>query len=129
MHEMSIARNILATVHQFIPDHSLSRVDSVFVEIGEIVAVIPQSLTFSWQAIVEDTSLQHSKLIIKITPAILWCHECQKEFQPEMISFLCPECGGSDVDEVSGREMIIKNITLSERETPEKETQLNTSRQ
>ena len=52
MHEMSIAQSIIDIVNDTLAENEKSRLKEVAVDIGEMVAVVPESLQFCYEAIV-----------------------------------------------------------------------------
>jgi len=61
MHEMSIAQNILEIVESALSENPGSRLKKVVVKAGELVAVVPESLQFCYQAITAGTPLEGSE--------------------------------------------------------------------
>lgn len=110
---MSIAQNIIEILEGVLQQHPEYRIEKVYVDIGEGVAVVPESLQFCYNAIIEETPLIDSQLIINIIPIQAFCRACQKEIRLESFQFLCPECGGSDLQEISGRELSIKHLEVA----------------
>ncbi len=114
MHEMSIAENLLNILTEILREHPEYRIQKVFVEVGELVAVVPESLRFCYQALTEDTPLQDSELVIKVIPIRIRCQECRQEHTVENFLFRCPSCGSSSLKELSGREFAIKSLEVEE---------------
>ena len=81
MHELSLAQNIIEIVQDTLKDQNGGAVTEVGVDIGELVAVIPDSLEFCYNALVEDTSLKGSRLKINLIPLKGICQSCKNEFQ------------------------------------------------
>ncbi len=112
MHEMSIAQNIVEIVNEILQEHPEYQIQKVYVDIGELMAVVPESLHFCYQAITENTPLEKSELVINTIPIRAVCQNCQEEFELDSFLFICPECGSSDLKELSGRELKIKNLEV-----------------
>jgi hydrogenase nickel incorporation protein HypA/HybF len=86
MHEMSIAQNILE--------------------------IVPDSLSFCYGVLVEETPYKDSKLIINILPLTACCKECQRSFKVVEYSFICPHCHSTDVSVEKGQELRISHLEV-----------------
>jgi hydrogenase nickel incorporation protein HypA/HybF len=127
MHEMSIAQSILEVVQQYARanDHTggvnASRVKSVRLRIGEMAGVVPESLRFCFEAASDGTEAQGAELLIDEVPIRCRCDSCDLEFLAERFLFLCPTCGSSDVEVLSGNELDVVELDLLEESDPARE--------
>lgn len=112
MHEMSIAQSIVEIVEETLQNEENPKVSRVFVNIGELVAVVPESLDFCYTVITEGTPLANSKLIIEEIPVMVLCKGCGKEFRVEGFVFRCPYCQGSELKTLTGRELTVSEIEV-----------------
>lgn len=85
---------------------------SIKLKIGELVAIVPDSLEFCFSTIVADTPLRDSTLEIERVPFTLECKECNSSFVSELGVVLCPHCGGENTEVVAGTEMRVVEIEL-----------------
>ena len=67
MHELSVAAGIFDIVRQHVSVSQGSLVRVVRVRIGELAAVLPESLEFCFDAIVVGTPYEHASLTIERT--------------------------------------------------------------
>lgn len=114
MHEMSIAQSIVEIVEEAITNEPGARVDKVVVRIGRMVAVVPDSLLFCYDAITEGTALAGSALEIDEIPAEVRCRVCGKTTRVEDFVFRCRHCGGSELTTISGNEMSVSHIEVTQ---------------
>lgn len=112
MHEMSIARNIVEIVEDVVRANGDPRVDRVHVAIGRMVGVVPDSLTFCFEAITSDTRLSGASLIIEPIPIRARCTDCGLTFEVESFAFRCDSCGGTSLDVESGDELLVRSIEV-----------------
>jgi hydrogenase nickel incorporation protein HypA/HybF len=112
MHELSLAQNIIEIVQDIIKDRNGAEVTEVGVDIGELVAVIPESLEFCYDTLVEETPLKGSRLKINIIPLIGICKSCQKEFHIEHMAFTCPHCKSPSITVNQGQELKISYLEV-----------------
>ena len=114
MHELSIAQNIVEIVQQYVPGEAIPDVRSVRVRVGGLSGIVPESLEFSFSAIVAGTPLGSARLDIERVPAISRCEGCKTEFEAADFVFVCPACGGLNTRLISGSDLQVVDIELEE---------------
>lgn len=114
MHELSIAQSILEIVEQYVPREARADVRSVRVRVGSLSGIVPESLKFSFSAIVAETPLGSARLDIENVPPICRCEGCGAEFQAADLVFACPGCGGINTRLISGSELRVVDIELED---------------
>ncbi|HCV43819.1 MAG TPA: hydrogenase maturation nickel metallochaperone HypA [Bacteroidetes bacterium] len=112
MHELSIAQSIVDIVQANLPASGANLVKSVKIKIGQLSGVVPDSLDFCFGAITHGTSLQGATLDMEKVPFILKCRTCTTSFESEAGIVLCPKCGGTDTEVLSGTELQVVEIEL-----------------
>ncbi len=111
MHEMSLAQNIIDIVDEYMQEEE-GKLLEVAVEVGELVAVVPDSLTFCYEALVENTRYQGSKMSIKVLPLSATCTHCSHSFNIEDFNFICPHCRKTEVKIDKGQELRISHLEV-----------------
>lgn len=114
MHELSIAQNIVEIVEKYVPGDAMAEVRLIRVRVGSLSGIVPDSLEFSFSAIVTGTPLGSAKLDIVHVPAICRCEVCSTEFEAEDFVFACPACGNVNTRLVSGSDLQVVDIELEE---------------
>ncbi len=112
MHEMSIAQSIVSIVDDTLAKEQYEHLREVVVDIGELVAVVPESLEFCYMVITEKTKFQDSKLTINILPLVGRCRNCHSESKVEGFDFVCSECSGRDLEIIQGEELNISHLEV-----------------
>lgn len=114
MHETSIAHSILEIADEQCKGQNFTTVDSITVRLGTATGVMPESLTFAFDALKEPTVARNAKLNIEIVPVGGRCKSCNKEFDvPDaQYIFACPLCGSTDFEISRGREMDIEEMEM-----------------
>jgi hydrogenase nickel incorporation protein HypA/HybF len=114
MHELSIAHNILDIIDETFSKNKSADINTNFkklhevkIQIGELVAVVPESLQFYYEILIENTPYADSKLIIEILPVNLKCKNCKFRFISKEFFFVCPQCQSQDIEVVQGNELKI----------------------
>lgn len=114
MHELSIAQSILDIVLEEMRKHGVTGVRVVRLKIGDLTAVVPESLTFCWSIATEGTPAEGSVLDIQSVPIRARCGKCGHEFEIEDHQYLCPQCESGQIQLLSGRELYIQEIEVQD---------------
>ena len=113
MHELSIAEEIISIVRLYTSAETNSNVKAVRIKIGRLSNILPESLLFCFNASIEGTELEGTKLEMKFIPLTILCSGCGKTSKQEDYIFACPLCGSSDIKVLSGDELQIEEIELN----------------
>ena len=114
MHELSIAQNIIEIVNDNLNDHQKNIVKSVRVKVGKLTNILPDSLVFSFEALVKDTDLDGAVLEIEHLPIKIKCAECGAVTTSDDFLFSCEKCGGNQIKILSGNEFLVSEIELND---------------
>ena len=109
MHEMSLAQSILDIIFEEAKAHNLSRISGVNLVVGEISAVVPESLRFCFSILTEETIAAGAEMKLETVPTRAQCTECMSQFEVEDNRFVCPECQGPGMI-LKGQELYIASI-------------------
>ena len=117
MHEMGIAMQIIeiatASIPQSIP---ISRVERVHLTIGKLAAVVPESLRFCFEIAAKETPLDGAELVIAEIPVKARCKICRREWIITEPVFKCVACDSGQIEILSGRELNIESIEITEED-------------
>jgi len=116
MHELSIAQGIVDIIRQYVPADQTADVRQVKVRVGHMAGIVPDSLDFCFGAIVDGTPLGDARLDIEETPVRSQCAGCSEVFVVEGSVFRCPSCGSPEIRIISGTELQVIEIQLSDRQ-------------
>ena len=115
MHEMYLTECIIDSVKKSLPKKiSPDAVTEVQVQVGELDAVIPETLIFLFDAIKGSHGLPKAKLTVDQVPVRCRCQSCGNEFRVDSPLFICPSCQSGSVELLSGRGMILTRIIADE---------------
>ena len=112
MHELSIAQGLLEIIEQEARPYPGARVTRVLVRIGKLSAVVPDALRFAFEAITQGGIAEGAVLEIEEVPLTIRCHQCDEVFTIDDPFMLCPQCEGTDVEMLSGRELEIRSMEI-----------------
>ena len=114
MHEFSIASAVVDTAVR----HAAGRrVTVVSVRAGRLRQVVPDSLAFAFGLVTRETVCEGARLAYEEVPARLRCDACDAEWEIEMPVFRCPTCGGGEVEVLTGEELEVESIEVTEEES------------
>jgi hydrogenase nickel incorporation protein HypA/HybF len=120
MHETALMQNLIETTLEVLKNRNIIRVDRVTVSVGKFANVLPDALSFAFEAMTGDGILKGAKLEIVNTPAVARCGDCGYEYQTDSFPFVCPVCKSRMFILKSGEEVYIQNIYCEEKETDDK---------
>jgi hydrogenase nickel incorporation protein HypA/HybF len=110
MHELSIARSIVGIVDEAAKGR---RVRRVVLEIGQLSGVVPEAISFCFEAVAEGTAAQGAVLDIRQIEGRARCMECSTEFATPSLLAACA-CGCRRLSRLSGEELNVKSIVTEE---------------
>ncbi|HDM10786.1 MAG TPA: hydrogenase maturation nickel metallochaperone HypA [Desulfobacteraceae bacterium] len=112
MHEMSIAQSLLEIIKEEMAKNDAKVLRSVRLHIGQLTAIVPDSLSFCFEIMTNGTELEGAKLIMEVIPLMGYCNGCGKEFEIENYAFACPYCQSTDIKTISGDELSIVEMEI-----------------
>ncbi|WP_287373056.1 hydrogenase maturation nickel metallochaperone HypA [Prosthecochloris sp.] len=112
MHEMSIALSIIDAVVAKAEQEQSRKVSEIELEVGRVSGIQPESLKFCFSAAAKNTIVDGADLAIREIEPVGKCQECGKSFPVSDVYAKCEVCGSLNVRIISGRELLIKSITL-----------------
>ncbi len=112
MHELGITQSIVDIAERTAREQQASKVLSVTVEIGELSGVIPDAVAFCYEACVQQTLLEGSRLVIRRIPGEGRCKECGAEVKIDNLTFDCSACGSYALQRTRGEELNIKEVEI-----------------
>ena len=121
MHELSIAMSIIEGASQEALNRGAAEVHAVHLKLGALSGVVKDALLFSYGLACEGTLLEGSQLIIEEVPVVVYCPNCEAEKTLDSIQrFCCPACGSLTPDIVSGKQLDLVAIEITESTEVEK---------
>ena len=109
MHEISLMTSIIDITAQEMQKHGAKKLISITVRYGVLSNVVPDSLTFAFEALTQNTSYDGAKLILVEEALKLQCPSCLEIFSPQGKDYLyipCPSCQVQEAFKLLGGEGI-----------------------
>ena len=112
MHEFALGQDIVTTITQQVTD-DLDKITAINIEVGAYSGVVADSLAFGINIIFTEKNLPNVKVNIVKVPTIAQC-VCTREYEMNEIFETCPQCGSFERKIISGMDIVIKSVELSE---------------
>lgn len=109
MHEMAITQSVVSAIAERLPDR---RIVLVRLTIGRLSGVVADSVRFCFDLVTEGTALEGAALEIDEPQGRTHCRDCGRTADVPDLVALC-ECGSSNVQIVSGTELLIKDVRVA----------------
>jgi hydrogenase nickel incorporation protein HypA/HybF len=109
MHELALAQEI---VDQVAGRAGGARVVRVVLQIGKLAVVLPDALRFCFDLAAEETPLAGARLDIIEIPGRARCRACDGQVTLDRPFGRC-ECGSTDLEWLSGEELVIKEFEVA----------------
>ena len=113
MHEFGLAENTLALALEQARKQGAHKILEVRMQIGALTGVVEEAFEFAFDALAEHTMAAGAALVIERVPVSCFCHRCDRRFQTEIYTYLCPACGEASADVRAGRELNLVSLEVS----------------
>lgn len=110
MHELSLCRNLIATLEQEAGARGLVRILRIELGIGCLSCVEPAALRFCFEAVTRPRCLEHCELTIRRVPGRARCLACGGHYEVRRWLDDCPHCGGERRDLEGGDDIMIEQM-------------------
>jgi len=112
MHELSLCRSIYEIVDRTAAGRTVT---VIHLQIGQLRQVVPDTLTYCWTMVSDQTTLAGSQLVVETVPVTLRCLDCNSTTAlTDELLLLCTQCDGADVSVTSGEEFMLTSLELAE---------------
>lgn len=109
---MSLAEGIVRILEEQGRTQGFSRVTGVWLEVGRLAQVEPESLAFCFDAVTRETLADGASLELIMIDGRGWCHDCSQEVPIGNHYDACPLCGSYRVEATGGTEMRVKEVEV-----------------
>jgi hydrogenase nickel incorporation protein HypA/HybF len=115
MHEVGIAEALLQAALEVTEAHGGRPIEQVRVHIGRLRQVMPEALTFAFNALTVGTLAQEATLVWEEIPPRICCHACYAVFQPQDDWFWsCSRCDAAGGEVLAGNELVLESVVLKQ---------------
>jgi hydrogenase nickel incorporation protein HypA/HybF len=113
MHELSVTEEILGIVLRHAAKSGVTRIEKIFLEIGELSDLEEQWLSRYFGAVSRGTAAEDASLVVTRIPCRFLCADCGREFDLDLRSpdrAACPSCSGESIRMIRGDEYVVKSM-------------------
>ena len=110
MHETAIVTGLMRIIETHAAQHGATHVSRVRLKVGRLCAVEPQQLRSCFAMFAEGTIADGAELVIDEIGVRGRCRACAHEFAVARYRFVCPACGGNDIEVIAGQELYIESF-------------------
>ncbi len=110
MHELGIARNVVAIASEAAGGRRIRRVT---LEIGKLSGVMADAIRFCFDTVAQGTPLEGAGLDIREIEGQAHCRACGSTFATPTLMTAC-DCGSRECERIAGTELNVKSIELEE---------------
>lgn len=118
MHELSLAQALVEQAEAALRREGGGRAVHLTVVIGALSGVDPEAFAFAYPLAAEGTLLEGAELRMEEIPARVNCRACGAPSEPDPLLIRCGACGSDEVDLVSGREFLLRELEMEDAPSP-----------
>ena len=110
MHEMALAEEVLQIVQDAARREGVTRVNALWLEIGQLSSVEPEAMRFRFDAVARDSIAADARLEIVLAPGRAWGNACATSIALAGVGEACPNCGGYNLRIADGEQMRVREV-------------------
>ena len=114
MHELSICVSLIEQVERVARENGAGSVERILVTIGPLSGIEPELLRNAYPLAAVGTIAETAELEIELAEIVVHCSECNAETTAIANRLVCGRCGDYRTRLVSGDEMVLKRVELSD---------------
>lgn len=112
MHELSMCESIYEIVDRTAAGRTVT---VIHLQVGQLRQVVPDTLTYCWTMVSDQTTLAGSQLVVDTVPVTLRCLDCNSTTTlTDELLLLCTQCDGAHVSVTTGEEFMLSSLELAE---------------
>ena len=112
MHELAITEGIIDAAVPEAIRHGATRILEIRLKIGELSGVFPQYIQECFDIASAGTIAEGAKLVVERIPVSIRCEDCGFEGVIDRKKIRCPQCGGSALKIIGGREYYVDSLEV-----------------
>jgi len=112
VHEFGVTENIISIALAKAKEVQANKITVINVVAGELSSFAPDCIQFYFDFLSKDSIAQEAVLHFEVLPARLRCRDCSSVFHPRDSLWTCPECQGSSVEIIGGRELYVQSMEI-----------------
>jgi hydrogenase nickel incorporation protein HypA/HybF len=113
MHEVGLMQNTMKLALDSAQAQGAAEIHALRLRVGVLSGIVPDALQFAFEILRRGTMAAGARLIVEDVPAGGYCSACRREFAIQNYVFECPDCHGTEVQIVRGRELELVSLEIS----------------
>jgi hydrogenase nickel incorporation protein HypA/HybF len=113
MHELSLIREMLDIALATAETQRARAIHRIHVRVGGMSGVVPEALSFAFPIAARGTLAERAVLDIEMIPVVAFCSNCESNFAPSDVVYLCPQCGEPSGEICSGNELSLHAMEIT----------------
>lgn len=109
MHELSLCGSIYEIADRAAAGRPVA---VIHLQVGQLRQVVPETLSYCWTLVADQTDLAGSQLEVDSVPVTLRCLDCDTRSTLTDLLLCCTSCGGFHVDVTAGEEFTLTSLEL-----------------
>ncbi|HHH43197.1 MAG TPA: hydrogenase maturation nickel metallochaperone HypA [Gammaproteobacteria bacterium] len=114
MHELSVCIALMQQVERIAQEHDAGRVERIVLQVGPLSGVEAPLLEHAWPLAAAGTLAEAAELVIENAAVKVECTQCGAVSEVAPNRLLCASCGDFRTRLVSGDEMLLASLELSQ---------------
>jgi len=112
MHELAITQNMIQLVQTHAVKANAGKVRQINLVVGELSGYVRECVQACFDLMAKGTVMEAARLSFKTIPATGRCRDCDMAFEIDQSKWVCPECGGSRIQLITGNELLVDSIEV-----------------
>jgi len=114
VHEYPITVKIIQMAEEAAIEQQATKVKKIHLMVGDYCGYVGSSINLYFPIIAENTMCSEAELVIERIKPKLRCGSCNRLFEREAFSFVCPFCQGEGSPTDIGKEFYIMSIEVEQ---------------
>lgn len=112
MHEASIMECTLETACAELRRAGGGAITRLTMRVGVLSGVVPDALSFAFEALKKGTAAAGAALRIELVPAVFRCLDCEACPELTELTYICPTCHGPMVVDHGGDQLELSQLEI-----------------
>ncbi|HJB59951.1 MAG TPA: hydrogenase maturation nickel metallochaperone HypA [Candidatus Faecalibacterium faecipullorum] len=112
MHELAITQSILTIALAAAEAQHARRIRAIRLTIGPFSGVVPECVQMYLDVLAKGTIAEGAKIEAAALPLRVRCRACGQESEIDRRHIACPNCGGVELERLSGRECTVDSLEV-----------------
>jgi hydrogenase nickel incorporation protein HypA/HybF len=111
VHELAIAGHIVDIATRHADGRNVTK---IYLKVGHLRQVVPSALTFGFELVAQETTVEGAELVLEEMPATGLCRKCGAESDLKAFPLQCGACGSFDPEITQGEELYVESLEMEE---------------